>query len=338
MDLPRLAIRLHSAIDARRSAELASCAEECGFHGVWFAENPYQRGVLPAMTACVLATESIEIGIGVFNPYNRHPSLMAMEIGALDELSGGRTTLGIGSGVPEWINHIVPYSKPLSAVRDAVTIARALLAGEEVSYSGEMFSAQSVKLGYELKRERVPVYVAAMGERMLRLCGEIGDGLLIGNMCPPKFTQRAIRLMSEGATPSGRLPPVEVAKYVPCVVGDDSADARRVARSAIGGTLSAFWTAFQSTPSPLSAIADDNGIDPDTFSRALQRLANGEPGEEALDDSFIRAYGVAGTLDECLEQCHQLGESGATQLTLTFLGDHPEASMRQFGDAVGSYR
>ena len=78
MAIPKLAIRLHSAMEARRSAELARCAEENGFSAIWFAENPYQRGVLPAISACALATESIELGIGVFNPYNRHPTLMAM--------------------------------------------------------------------------------------------------------------------------------------------------------------------------------------------------------------------------------------------------------------------
>ena len=91
-DLPRLALRLSSATDSRVCAALAGQAERCGFQTVWFAENPYQRGVLPAAAACIAETSEIGIGIGIFNPYNRHPTLMAMEIGALDELSGGQGT------------------------------------------------------------------------------------------------------------------------------------------------------------------------------------------------------------------------------------------------------
>ena len=85
-DAPKLALRLSSAMSADASVRLAVVAEQSGFSTVWFAENPYQRGVLPAVAACAGATGRIDLGVGVFNPYNRHPTLMAMEMGALDEL------------------------------------------------------------------------------------------------------------------------------------------------------------------------------------------------------------------------------------------------------------
>ncbi|HKE11780.1 MAG TPA: LLM class flavin-dependent oxidoreductase, partial [Myxococcota bacterium] len=84
----RVALRLHGGLPAAACVEQARAAERAGFSTVWFAENPFNRGVLPAMTACALATTTIRIGIGVFNPFNRHPTLVAMEMGALDELSG----------------------------------------------------------------------------------------------------------------------------------------------------------------------------------------------------------------------------------------------------------
>ena len=77
----------------------AKAAEAAGIDAIWFAENPFARGIMAAATACALATKTQSIGAGVFNPYSRHPTLIAMEIGALDELSGGRVRLGIGSGV-----------------------------------------------------------------------------------------------------------------------------------------------------------------------------------------------------------------------------------------------
>jgi len=87
LDLPKLSVRLHGGIDASRSIELAKLADAHGFDSVWFAENPFNRGVLPAASACAAATSRVGIGIGVLNPYNRHPTLIAMEIGALDELA-----------------------------------------------------------------------------------------------------------------------------------------------------------------------------------------------------------------------------------------------------------
>ena len=98
-DLPKLSVRLSGATDPRQCLGLARIAEANRYHSVWFAENAFARGVLPAASACATATRAIGIGIGVFNPYNRHPTLMAMEIGALDELAQGRARLAIGSGI-----------------------------------------------------------------------------------------------------------------------------------------------------------------------------------------------------------------------------------------------
>src|SRR5262245_32137571 len=154
--LPDIGARLHSGMNVHRCVELAQVAEKSRFASIWFAENPYERGVLPAASACAVKTEKLRIGIGIFNPYNRHPSLMAMEIGALDELSHGRAILGIGSGVPQWIEKIMPHEKPLSAMRDAAQIARGLLAGREVDHEGVMYSAHRLRLGFELERKPVP--------------------------------------------------------------------------------------------------------------------------------------------------------------------------------------
>ncbi|MEC7489907.1 MAG: LLM class flavin-dependent oxidoreductase [Pseudomonadota bacterium] len=336
--LPSFAIRLHGGMDSRACAAHAEHAEHHGFQAVWFAENPFQRGVLPAASACVLATTNIQVGIGVFNPFNRHPTLMAMEIGALDELSGGRAILGIGAGVPQTIKKFATFEKIADAMRDTISIVGPLLSGEEVVHLGKVFSADHVRLSYGLSRARIPVYVAAMGDRMLRLCGEAGDGLLISNMCPPSFTQRAKELMSAGANEIGHKPPVEIVKYVPCVVASHRSEARRSVKPAIGAMLGAYWKAYQTAPAALSAIGSNNGIDPDHFLKSLERLGHGEQAEDVLDDEFVTAYGVAGTVDQCLDQCHELGQTGVTQMTLTFQGDRPQESLAALGEAARTYR
>src|SRR5919197_654323 len=127
-DLPKLSIRLHGGLDPRCCIELAKIADARGFDTVWLAENPFNRGVLPAASACAAATSRVRIGIGVFNPYNRHPTLIAMEIGALDELAQGRARLGIGSGIAASTERMgLSTDRPLAAVRDAITIVRAML-------------------------------------------------------------------------------------------------------------------------------------------------------------------------------------------------------------------
>src|SRR5579883_3585792 len=99
MTLPRLGMRLHGGLAPVRCIELAKAAEAEGLSSVWFSENPLERGALTALAACAATTSRIELGIGVWNPFLRHPAQIAMDIAALDELSQGRATLGLGSGL-----------------------------------------------------------------------------------------------------------------------------------------------------------------------------------------------------------------------------------------------
>src|SRR5262245_65764349 len=116
--LSRIGTRAHGGMTPQACVEVAKLAEANGLSTLWFAENPFTRGVLPAVTACALATSRIQLGIGVWNPYNRHPTLIAMETGALDELAGGRVALGIGSGIGSaGEGKRVSYAKPHAAVR-----------------------------------------------------------------------------------------------------------------------------------------------------------------------------------------------------------------------------
>ena len=326
---------MHGGLDARRCAELARVAEASGLAAVWFAENPFQRGVLPALTACALGTERVRLGIGVFNPYNRHPTLMAMETAALDEISGGRVILGIGSGIGSRVRQMgLAYQRPIGAVRDAVTIARGLLAGDEVTYSGKVFSAQGARLEHRPRRSDIPIYVAAMGDQALRLTGEVGDGLMISNGCAPGYTVRAIALMHEAAKVAGRPAPAAVVQYVPCAIDADGDAARRVARAFVGGMLLHYWRHGGDAPAVRAAHLEHTGIDNHDFARAMERLAAGEPAAGVLDDRFLAAYALAGTADECLAQAQIYARAGVTELGLTFLGDAPERAMAQLGRAA----
>src|SRR5882757_4963466 len=117
--LPRLGIRLHGGLPPQRCIELAVAAEALGFASVWFAENPLERGALPALAACAAATSRIELGIGVWNPFLRHPAQIAMDASALDELASGRLTLGLGSGLANPIRQLgIDNVRTLAAMKD----------------------------------------------------------------------------------------------------------------------------------------------------------------------------------------------------------------------------
>src|SRR5215813_5476967 len=276
-ELPKLSVRLSGAIDPRRCIEIAKMADANRYHSVWFAENAFGRGVLPAASAASAATQSIGIGIGVLNPYNRHPTLIAMEIGALDELAQGRARLGIGSGIAASTERMaLSTDRPLAAVRDAITIVRALLKGEEIDYAGRVFSARNVKLEYQALRPDLPLLMAARGEQALALCGKIADGLMISNMCPAQFTQAAVRAVHASARQAQRPAPAEVVQYIPCAVRLDRAEAYGLAKAAIGETLPSFWALGQRVPSAKAALLQAAGLSEADFATAVGRLHVGE--------------------------------------------------------------
>ena len=327
-DLPKLSVRLHGGIGPRRSIELAEVADANGFDCVWFAENAFGRGVLPAASACAAATRRVRIGIGVFNPYNRHPTLIAMEIGALDELAQGRARLGLGSGIAAATERMgLSANRPLAAACDAITIVRAMLAGGEVSYSGRVFSAHKAKLEYRPPRPDMPLLMAARGEQALALCGKIADGLMISNMCPPEFTGAAVAAVCESARAAGRPPPADVVQYVPCAARPDRAEACRLAKAAIADMLQSFWSLAQRVPAAKSALLRAGDLSEADFAAAVARLQAGVPPIDALDDRFVAAFAIAGSAEDCLEQARRYRAAGASELALTFVGSQPDADM-----------
>jgi 5,10-methylenetetrahydromethanopterin reductase len=333
----KLSIRLHGGLSPQRCLELARAAEASGFHAVWFAENAFNRGVLPAAAACVAATRRIGIGIGVFNPYNRHPTLMAMEIGALDELAQGRVRLGIGSGIAAATRRMGLHpDRPVAAVRDAITIVRGMLAGGEVNYTGRVFSAFNVKLEYKALRPRMPLLMAARGDQALALCGEIADGLMISNMCPAEFTRHAVEVMRRSARDAGRQIPAEVVQYIPCVARPDRSEANRMAKEVLGRLLADYWSLGERVPSAKSALLRAQGLSASDFAATIEGLRAGKSAAEMLDDRFLAAFAIAGTAEDCLAQARAYLEAGATELVLSFAGPQPEQAMQYLGSAIAS--
>ncbi len=316
---PRLGIRLHGGLAPQRCVELAMAAEANGFASVWFAENPLERGALPSLAACAAATRRIELGIGVWNPFLRHPAQIAMDASALDELSKGRLTLGLGSGLAGPIRRLgIDNGKPLAALKDTFAIVRGLLAGETVTYRGKAFAIENAKLSYKPSRPTLPILMAARGPQALKLCGSLADGLMISNMCPPGFATWAAAIAR----------PARLVQYVPCVVAADRATAMAAIKPVLHGMLKTFWTLAQTVPAARVSLVEHSGIAEADFAAAVASPAT------ALDERFVDAFAVAGTADDCRRRIAAYRQAGVTDLVLTFAGPDPVADMARFSLAA----
>jgi len=172
-------------------------ADELGYDDLWSGEATGYDGFTPLALASAW-TEKVRLGTGVVNPYTRGPALMAQSAAALADASRGRFVLGIGASsdriVERWNG--IPFEKPLSRVREAVQALRPVFAGER-GHGGFKLEAPP--------RQPIPIYVAALRGRMLRLAGEIGDGAWV-NFLPLSGVEQVVGKVREGEAAAGRQP------------------------------------------------------------------------------------------------------------------------------------
>jgi len=333
--LPQIGIRVSGGLTPRRCIELAQAAEAAGFASVWFAENPFQRGVMATAGACAAATRRVRIGVGVVNPYSRHPTVIAMEFAALDELSDGRAVLGVGSGIGAAVRRMgLVNDCPITAVRETIAIVRALLSGDDVTYREKVFCVEGVALGFRPRRRDLPIYMAGAGERALGACGEVADGLIVSNLTPPRSVERMAAILGEAAARTGRATP-RIVQYVPCVARTDRDEALQAAKSAIGEMLTSLWPAGDDWPPARELLVAESGIGRRDFAVSLDQLRRGKDAA-SLDERFVEAFSIAGTAADCLRQAARYRKAGVDELALSFGGTRPEEDVAYFGRALAA--
>jgi alkanesulfonate monooxygenase SsuD/methylene tetrahydromethanopterin reductase-like flavin-dependent oxidoreductase (luciferase family) len=161
-----------------QAVERVRLAESLGYHSA-FVTHLAGRESLTVVTAYALATQRIRVGTGVVPIYTRTPATMAQTAATIDELSGGRLTLGLGVShrpvVQGW--HGQTIDRPVGEMREYVEIVRAILRGDDPP-TGEKWQT-AFRLGGIDPRPALPIFIAALSPAMLRLAGEIGDGVML---------------------------------------------------------------------------------------------------------------------------------------------------------------
>lgn len=214
--------------------ELAGAAENLGYQEVWMTEGAGLDS-LTQLTSIAMATNRIVAGTGILPIFNRTPLITAMSAAGLASVSGGRFILGLGVGnrAATVNGHGVPFRKPMDRLRETITIVRQLLEGGEVNHQGKVFQLFGASLGDAAPKEKVPIYIAALGPRMLRLAGEMADGVLL-SWTASSYLKEAIRQVREGAISVGRDPDeLQISGYVRVAVTDDLEAGRAALQSQV---------------------------------------------------------------------------------------------------------
>jgi alkanesulfonate monooxygenase SsuD/methylene tetrahydromethanopterin reductase-like flavin-dependent oxidoreductase (luciferase family) len=283
-----------------QAIERVKLAESLGYESV-YVTHIAGRESLTVLTAYALSTSSIRLGTGVVPIYTRTPATMAQTAATIDELSGGRLTLGLGVShrpvVESW--HGQTIDRPVAEMREYLAIVRAILGGEDPP-RGEKWRTSFRLLGLS-PRPQLPIYIAALSPAMLRLAGEVADGVLLW-LCNPSYIRDVvIPEVRAGRERAGlTLEDFDVVAAVPAALTDD----RQAAYSAMRQELIPYFglpfyramierTGFGADIAGYDAAAGDL----DGMQRAISEEFLGELtaiGDEAAVRAGIERYRDAG--------------------------------------------
>ena len=283
----------------RELADAARRAQEAGFASIWATEF-YDRSATVALAAMAQATSTIELGSAIAYAFGRTPLVTAAEARDLDELSGGRLTLGLGTGTrrmqQDW--HGLDGEHPATRMEELVPLLRRLWRLHEgpIEHEGRFYRLRVSPTAppREPLRQDTPIYMAGVNARMVEAAGAVADGLIGHPLFTPKYVREVVRpALARGAERAGRHAPPPIAGYVTCSVGAERDAARRDAAAII---------AFNSTVKTYRATHQVSGFEREADAiRAAWAGADFAGMAAAVSDEMIDAIALAGTPHEVRE-------------------------------------
>lgn len=278
-----------------QTVEWARAAERAGLGSIWIAEDYFHPGAYTLAAAAAAVTERVAIGLGVVNPYTRHPALIAMETSALAGLAPGRVVLGLGSSNRRWIDEqmAIPFKTPLRGVREAVAIVRRLLAGERVTFAGEVFTVNDVVLESP-PASPVPILLGVKGPRALALAAAVSDGVHAAILASPAHIRR-IRAAAPGRSD------FRVVAYLPIAISDDRAEARSWVRPLLAHYLGVLHG---------QSILADAGVGAEQTLPFRDAWFAGRDAAALVTDDLVDTFAVAGTIADGRAALARWAEAG----------------------------
>src|SRR5947209_7100020 len=316
-------------------------AERLGYDSVWAAEA-YGSDAATVLAWLAAQTSKIKLGSAIFQMPGRSPGMTAMTAATLDELSGGRVLLGIGSSGPQvaegW--HGQRFARQLQRTREYVAVVRMALARERVEYHGETIElplpdgpGKPLKLMISPKQEHMRIYLAAIGPKNTALAGEIADGW-IPTFFSPEYVSEFRQLLQEGAERAGRsLDGFDVAPTVNAYVSDDRELARNLMRPVLALYIGGMGSRRQNF---YNNLVQRYGFE--AAAQEVQDLYLGGQKEEAgraIPDELIDMVSLCGPREVVRDRLAAFRESGVGTLMVTPMAFTAEDRVAQLRAIAG---
>jgi len=319
-DRCRCGVLLTSRFPPDELVALASLTEGLGFGAIWYPDEKFYRDPYVGLTLIARATSRVILGTCVTDPYSRHPMLTAAAAASLAEVAPGRTVIGLGAGGRGFAAMGLRREKPAIALREVIPVLRSLLRGEPVTAHGKVIHVDGGLLDFP-PPQGVPIYIGAgHGELVLRLAGEMADGVFVHSYASPPGIRKALTTLEAGARRGERsLDAVWKIARVDIAVGNDRRAARTVLAPQVLSALRASYPDLQylapypdlTVPPELRQVLELTQKD-DSAKRHYYNPAHAAP---LIPSAFIDHLAVGGTVQEVVVQLRSILESGMDALT-----------------------
>lgn len=294
--MTRMGVAFSGGLPPADIVECVKLAETLGYESAWVAEG-HGGDQFAILGACAVATRRILLGTSISSVFVRSATTIGMAAATVDQLSGGRFILGLGSGhrVQVEPEHGVAFVQPTARLRDTIAIVRELVREGVVSHRGQAVTIERFDLWFAPHRRDIPIYLAALFPRMLEIGGELAQGVLL-TWPTPSTIARAVEHVAVGARRAGReATAVDVASLIPCAVADTAAAARDAMRPAVG-LYAGFFPRYNRLPAEAGFGEAVRAIK-DAFDRGGREAA-----AKVVPDELIDAVALAGTPQQCRDR------------------------------------
>ena len=310
--MERIALYLQDSHDLRDGLDCVRYAESRGFESVWQAESRLVRDAIVPMAAYAAVTDRIKVGSAVINNWSRNIGLLAATFLTLDDLAPNRIICGIGAWWDPLARNVgIDRRKPLTAMRETVTVLRRLLKMERVTFDGEFIHVHDIELDVVHGRQEprnIPILIGATGDQMMELAGEIADGVVLNYCVPPDHNDHSIELLEKGAHKSGRrLEEIDRPQLIVCSVDHDHDQAIEASKM-----LLCQYVAQQPHIAKASGISQDVVAEIKSILGWPATKAQITKAKHLIPDEIVLQITASGTPDEARIKVREYIKRGAT--------------------------
>ena len=311
----------------REVREIAVLADELGYSCLTMGES-WGEDAFTSLAQLAAITSRIRIGTSIVPIFARSPANIAMTALNMDVMSEGRFFLGLGASGQLVIEdlHGEAFEKPLTRMREYIDIIRKAMRGERLDHDGEFFQIKRFRLRFEAYRPNLPIYIASLSPRTLRMTGELADGWLPIYLAPSRM-QAVVADLKAGAEAAGRsLDDITISPQVSIYVTDDIPKARDTERHHIAFYIGGMGVFYHQYMHRIGFGEESDLIREAYLARERDRAA------QLVTDEMVDAMTIIGNPQQCRDQMQTFFDAGVDEIRLVLSEPNTEAFVQVIKD------